>query len=891
MSEIKLREVMFKKLNLFEKFGAFDELNVLCKQNENQLLISINSIKTIESINKSVICENNSSMSEPFIELLSIVLLTSDTNSSLNKMCLKLLQQNYKTANNSNTFNILLTLLNEENEEYFKQNLDNIYTVFNGFSVSQDFDFETVFSYFQKVFVYLRIEFNEKLMNNFIEMNSTEVNLFSDLYQCCLKSFYVLIQKFKSFDEKLMNQLLKNKVFLSLIDAIECQVLTVEVVPIGCLISGSFIISLVHSMNGKSFDQFLIYINEKPIFDERSRLALISSSFITFSVNHLKDNQMFNDLEVLKSFAKNKNRKESQFLVLHSNLFLNWTQVMIKILKDFNQNKTVFDTNLIENIDYFCNEMIEFVENNFNSSIDQIDRILKNVFLIKQCLLSTQELRQYFRRIISELDCKSKNALNKYRFLTHIYQSIGPKDFIQVFGDLINELFSQIKHLFEEKSDGINEIFHFISVIISLPEQTIINQLIDDLCLWIKSEELCHHLSRTNLLFGIILPKLIKKHSIFVKSICFKLLEDQKDLNCKQMLSIIKVIKTIDETLLESTHYNEWLNRSLSHFEDDIRLDCLSLIVESRKTTQLLTENDLNLIYDSIDSNINCQQSSSRQRFLAFVQKLFQRLNNSLNYSKTSKKSNYEELRTVYNHFIEKLIKYCLQDLRKTQYFGTTSAKLQILEMINSLLFENKTNFFIHSIDFNEYFLNLMDIISDSFEENKILCVKIVINYFQQNILSVSNEQMIEIKSTAHRLSESPTPGHSITAAYLYKLIVNIEESKQMTKNQLIYELIVKLSSDIEQFLEWAQKDVVISAAKYPVHTKLAAIRSVLNEVDFPSISVQNIELWKQLIVKVIDLCYECSKSVTYIVCNDSPEGHLPMDCTFSLHKNLSQKY
>ena len=884
MGQIKFREFLFEKFKIIEKFSsiekfqAFDELNVLCKQNNNEL-ISINSLKTIESITKSLICENKSLITETNFELLSIVLFTSDTNSSLNKMCLKLLQQNYKTEN-SNIFQILSSILSEENEEYFKQNIDNIYTVVNSFAVCQEYNFETIFKYFQKVFTHLKIEFNDKLTINSMEMNSNEVNFFCDLYHCLLRSVYILIQKFKSFEEKILSELLANEVLLSLIDAIECQVLTVEVIPIGCLISGSFIISLFHSLNGKSFDQFLVYINEKSIFDERSRLSLISSSFITFPTILLRDNQMFNNLEILKTLVKHKNRKESQFLLLYSNLFLNWTQVMIKILKDFKQEESVFDRNKTQIIDYFCNEMIEFVENNFNSSIDQIDRIMKNVFLIKQCLLTTEELKQYFRQIISQLDCKSKNPLNKYRFLIHIHQSIGGKQFIQVFGDLINELFSQIKLLFDEKNDGINEIFHFISVVISLPDQKIIDQLINDLCLWIKTEEVCHHLSRTNLLFAIILPKLIKKHSFFVKTICIKLLEEEKDLNCKQMLSIIKMIKSIDENLLESIHYNQWLNKSLSHFEDDIRLDCLSLVIESRKTTQIFSDKDLQLIYDSIDSNMNCQQSSSRQRFVALIQKMFQRLNNSLNYSKTSKTLSFEKLKTDYNNFIEKVIKYCLENLRKTQYFGTTSTKLQILNLINSLLLENEDNFFVHkTIDFNKYLLNLFDIISDSFEENKSLCVKIIINYFHRKVLIISENQINEIKKVAKHLSESPTPGHSITAAFLYKLIVNIEVTEEKPKNDLIYELIVKLSENIEQFLEWAQKDVVISAAKYPLYTKLSSIRSVLNEVDFPSIAVQNIELWKQLIIKVIDLCYQCSKSVNYIVCNDSPEGHLPMDC------------
>jgi hypothetical protein len=772
-------------------------------------------------------------------------------------------------------------VLSQTNNKYLTQNIDNIICFID---FVDEINFDKLFDYILIVMNYLKNNFNEKLINyKFNEINSTELSFVCDLYHSSLKAIHILLQKFKSLKSQNLNQLIESEVLLKFVNLIECQIFQIKVTPIGCLITASHVLCLIFNLNEKNFDYIISYINENHLIDEKWRLALISSSYQTFPALQLNDCNLFYDFKTFKQLITYKNRNDSQFLILHSHLLFNWTQVIIQILNINNSKElSTFEKNINqkESIALFSDEVIVFIENNFDSSIDQIEHIFKNYLVIKQSLLTTDQLKDYLLRLYSQFNCKSKNNLSKYRLLTYIYQTIGAKDFLNIFNALIDNLFEEIKLLLIERNDGLNEIIYFISVIITLPDKQIVEKWKNHICLSILNEDFSHHKNQKNLMLSAVMPKLIKKHSNFVKSIVNDLIKNYDKLNSKQLLHVIKLKKTLDDNFSNDPFYNECLNRTISHFEEEIRLDSLSLIIESRKTTQLLNETEIKLIHISISYNIHFQESSSRQRFVALIKKFFQRLVDSL---KTNiKASNFHQIQNQYNLLIDFIIKYSLENLRPTNYFGTTLTLLQILQLISSLLLPNDYLFsIIESIEIKSYFMNLINILSDSFEENKICALQVLIKFFNLKLFAITVEELSLIKKIAISLSESVNPSDSLTAAYLFKLIVNIEVfcDKNKIKLHSCYDLIYNLLEEINHFVEMTNKDIVLSSAKYPLYTKLSCIRAIINEVEFVSIPLEEIEIWKQLIEKVINICYLSSEAVKSIVCNDSPEGHLPMDC------------
>ncbi|KFM72214.1 Thyroid adenoma-associated protein, partial [Stegodyphus mimosarum] len=95
------------------------------------------------------------------------------------------------------------------------------------------------------------------------------------------------------------------------------------------------------------------------------------------------------------------------------------------------------------------------------------------------------------------------------------------------------------------------------------------------------------------------------------------------------------------------------------------------------------------------------------------------------------------------------------------------------------------------------------------------------------------------------------------------------------------------LMCELIKQLELAQENLLEAAIRAPLYGILTCIRSVLCQVKFSNIKdTYSLKQWHDLILELITLSIKVASSVEPVVCNSSPEGHLPMDAD---HENITQ--
>ncbi|XP_044736983.1 thyroid adenoma-associated protein homolog [Chrysoperla carnea] len=325
------------------------------------------------------------------------------------------------------------------------------------------------------------------------------------------------------------------------------------------------------------------------------------------------------------------------------------------------------------------------------------------------------------------------------------------------------------------------------------------------------------------------------------------------------------------------------LENAFSHTSPTIRLSAIAIIADSRKTTEIFTLQDFNLIKSFLIWNLNCTDAAVRQDILAYYKKIWTRfkdsyllikrklndLNVKLSMANTNtnvKSMNYYRRTTTLEMFT--LLKSILDT-------GTTD---QILSIITNNI--NDTN----SIQIQIQTINLIDCLYDGYEYNKQLALNILIGIRipLECVLSSFSVTMDEMIDACMKLATSKKPADCITAAYLIHLILNYPESacnvlKSRTNSDIDcpYYLTIRLLIDqLQNDILVAKQNIVTAAGTAPLYGCIFIIRYLYLQVINKNLSSD--QIWIGIIKEVIDLCFEISDLVLPIVNSQSPEGYFP---------------
>ncbi|KAK4300245.1 hypothetical protein Pmani_027544 [Petrolisthes manimaculis] len=326
----------------------------------------------------------------------------------------------------------------------------------------------------------------------------------------------------------------------------------------------------------------------------------------------------------------------------------------------------------------------------------------------------------------------------------------------------------------------------------------------------------------------------------------------------------------------------------LSHNDESVQTAVFSLLCESPKSTELPEKLELDLIHDYYVYSVTSQSPPVRQHLVKSTKKLFQRIRDGLiTLIKLSK--NNERVVNTQAVFCKKLFALMVQNLTCSANFPRRCTSLSVLELFQEIIIEGCGEILgISEIIYDEiYGDTLLTILGDSFENNKLLALKLLQS--QHRLLGEEHRgKLSSLVSSVFDLASSCKPPESMTAAYILKYlssqtlavhhICTVMDATEILDNHCFREVICKyILHKLKEEVKIAKGELLKAAASGPMYGLLLCLKMLLANIPEQELE-KYINLWIELVQEVLTVCFTISEIVAPVVRNSSPEGHLPMD-------------
>ncbi|KOC70573.1 Thyroid adenoma-associated protein like protein [Habropoda laboriosa] len=369
-----------------------------------------------------------------------------------------------------------------------------------------------------------------------------------------------------------------------------------------------------------------------------------------------------------------------------------------------------------------------------------------------------------------------------------------------------------------------------------------------------------------------------------------------------------KIFNSNDEYWRDSVTYS-CLEHYVYHHDEEIKLNTLALVVESRKSTLKFKSKELDIVVLFLQVNFK-----EKLEFVPLIKKALKRMKDSLavvrrqcmqeekirdNYKKTCSPSEVKQEILDASYKISSILQneidmYCnvFQSIRNMcicspdATYNRRKSSLQILLLMKDFL-DNEFKHICWKAEQVEALFDLM--LLDTYEGNKEMAFNLI-KSVEPSLLQLDNESRVcDIITVAIELGNRIRPIDSITAASMLKVSMLSPIVKNVLENQLgitrcsediteapLLQLILILLEKLKESLTLAKQNIVKTVTKHSLYGYLFCIRNLLQECNLKSVEKE--QLWQNTIAELISACFQFSHAVSLIVNNSSPEGHLPMD-------------
>nr|XP_029733014.1 thyroid adenoma-associated protein homolog [Aedes albopictus] len=314
--------------------------------------------------------------------------------------------------------------------------------------------------------------------------------------------------------------------------------------------------------------------------------------------------------------------------------------------------------------------------------------------------------------------------------------------------------------------------------------------------------------------------------------------------------------------------------------DDSTRMSALHLLTECHKSTELFTKQDLECILFFLETNINVQAPSLRQKITCYMKNALNRLKSG--FLSIIKKSDTDGKSHYYYDFVKRLHHFCIDNLFVGANYSRRTISFQVLIQllqIASYIFYDDEN----SSMWNEQQVHtLLSSLNDSYEANKVYCMSVLLycpKYYFDNLTHVINYDVAKVLMTSIK------PNETLSAAYYleYLCFVNTSIEPPTVAGEptsgiqpKVHKTLLWCEQILQQDLLVAKASLLRAARDNPMFGCLACIRHLLSKLDFKEIAKCN--YWAAFITKLVLTCQDLTQVVSIVVNSSSPEGHLPND-------------
>ncbi|XP_073528138.1 tRNA (32-2'-O)-methyltransferase regulator THADA isoform X2 [Phyllobates terribilis] len=358
------------------------------------------------------------------------------------------------------------------------------------------------------------------------------------------------------------------------------------------------------------------------------------------------------------------------------------------------------------------------------------------------------------------------------------------------------------------------------------------------------------------------------------------------------------------------------IQQGLVHRHDQIRIDALGLLCESHWSTEVVSQDEMDLITFFLKYNLNCQSPSIRQQLCYLLKKLFCRVQESSQVlfkhqqSKTligsepmGGEADPGTAQQRYTEFMSSIAHYLFESLFPGSSHPTRFSALTILgsmaEIFPLVPGSCQTVFqFAPSVSGNNVHA-LLECFSNTFEEVKLLAFELLRKLPPPAVGLQEPEKVLVLLQAAMNLSTSTKHFDCVTASYLLNFLIN-QEGLEVALRQLAqdwhregndrpvdivshsfverntFKVIRLLMDSLEYEITQAENSLLEAAASFPLYGRVHCIIGALQQFSMGDIT--NVEQWRQLVSRLITMSYRLSVIVSPVVHSSSPEGLMPMD-------------
>ena len=304
-----------------------------------------------------------------------------------------------------------------------------------------------------------------------------------------------------------------------------------------------------------------------------------------------------------------------------------------------------------------------------------------------------------------------------------------------------------------------------------------------------------------------------------------------------------------------------------------IRIPALSLIVDSRKTTELYSVQEFECIFFFLEYNINVQEPSVRQSIKGLLKNAFIRVQSGLQVLIRK----HDPAAENYFLFLVRLQEFCLGNLFDGANYTRRTLSLRTLcyalDAIKDHFLDRAAG--IWNCEKTHILINCLN---DTYESNKEMAIE-VMKFIPCEVLKAHNNITMEL---IRKSVLSVRPVESLASSYYMEFLTKFafpmeefKDSDNASNIQTEVYLMVRWCEDLLiNGLEIANKSLILASNNNPLYGLLLSIRHLLGKMELKELS--GCSMWRELFKRLIILCKDLTTVVGPIVNNSSPEGMIP---------------
>ncbi|KAI9598591.1 putative death-receptor fusion protein-domain-containing protein [Syncephalis fuscata] len=514
-----------------------------------------------------------------------------------------------------------------------------------------------------------------------------------------------------------------------------------------------------------------------------------------------------------------------------------------------------------------------------------LEGLLKNLAVFPMDEIVTQEIEHFKKDLVLRLIAVDWREEMKYGFLECLVPYVSTNLFMS------EELQSSLMLALSDVVVGSYAMSLFVAIMEHLTMNDLSNSNWNTVWIPLMARGLLSNEAMTRKHMGRVVAKLFKFNTAVFQPLYTLVTSNDvtitSDRRTAAWLTVLRTAKSqgIITTNTELQDLARDGQHALSHSEEQVRLDLLSLVCEARRTTDPVTAPELLLVKQFLRINMGVTGAHFRQDMSASMTRLMKRLHDNA-VSCAHGRSNYPPTAYEPGHqFVGWLVRHCIRGLLPSLH-GIASTVTYHCHNCSAMGDIIKQALFIPIAT-----QSLLALLLGSYDANRLIAIK-CLAYFPAPLPGydtpdkVTNELLVWGWSSLADPKASQSDGGASIVLLLFQKYISalgwyltppsIEISTPKADDPKVYFMTVILS-DIEDKIALAKTDLSMASRRYPLHGSLKTLSYLYQDIMTQYLLVSKetpTNIWSSINMRLCRLIDQVIEVVVEALEHPAPEGY-----------------